>query len=184
MGLQDYLDAMARHHGCDLEGLFELIAEHEERLSERLLSFLRARQGVRILGEASSDRGLRVPTVSFLVQGLGSKQVTEWTDQEGIGIRHGDFYAKRLAKALSLDEEAVVRVSMVHYNTLREVDCLVKVLNERLPGGKGARQVAQEASAGLQGAMCAADELEEWTEEDEDAWAAETERDYYAAPGP
>ena len=44
--------------------------------------------------------------------------------------------AKRLAKALGLDEEGVVRVSMVHYNTIEEVDRLLAVLEERLPGEK------------------------------------------------
>lgn len=95
MGLQDYFDAMARHHDRDLDGVFELMALHEEHLAERLLSFLRQRRGVRILGEPGSERHLRVPTVSFVVQGLSSKRITEWTDREGIGIRYGDFYVLR-----------------------------------------------------------------------------------------
>ena len=43
----------------------------------------------------------------------------------GIGIRFGDFYAKRLVEALGLQSYGgVVRVSMAHYNTVDEIDRL------------------------------------------------------------
>ena len=54
-------------------------------------------------------------------------------DAHGIGIRHGDFYAKRLIQALGLEERGgVVRVSMAHYNTVEEIDRLVQALEEAL----------------------------------------------------
>jgi selenocysteine lyase/cysteine desulfurase len=47
-----------------------------------------------------------------------------------MGIRWGDFYAKRLIEALRLDKnDGVVRVSLVHYNTLEEVHRLIEVMD-------------------------------------------------------
>lgn len=47
-------------------------------------------------------------------------------DEHQVGIRFGDFYARRLIEALGLArQDGVVRVSMVHYNTLAEVDRLI-----------------------------------------------------------
>jgi len=54
-------------------------------------------------------------------------------DRSGIGIRHGHMYAYHLCEALGLDpEDGVVRVSLVHYNTMEEVDRLIEVLETAL----------------------------------------------------
>jgi selenocysteine lyase/cysteine desulfurase len=45
------------------------------------------------------------------------------------GIRWGTFYSNRLIEYLGLAaQDGVVRVSLVHYNTLEEVDRLIQVL--------------------------------------------------------
>jgi selenocysteine lyase/cysteine desulfurase len=52
-------------------------------------------------------------------------------DPHKIGIRYGDFYARRLITDLDLlENDGVVRVSMAHYNTIEEVDRLIGVLDE------------------------------------------------------
>jgi len=107
------------------------IAAHEAALSGRLLSYLRGRNAVTILGEPTSDPARRVSTISFVVRGMPSEDVVRAVDRHGIGIRFGDFYAKRLIDALGLRQQGgVVRVSMVHYNTLDEVDRLIRALDE------------------------------------------------------
>ena len=74
-----------------------------------------------------------VATVSFTVEGQDSKAVVEAVDAAKIGIRHGHFYAYRLIDDLGLMANGgVVRVSMVHYNTLAEVDRLVAALEPKL----------------------------------------------------
>ena len=50
---------------------------------------------------------------------------------EAVGIRAGDFYARRCIDALGLTaQNGVVRASMVHYNTSDEVDRLIRGLDE------------------------------------------------------
>lgn len=109
-----------------IERAFDAIAIRESALAERLLSFLRGQQRVRIIGSASSDPAVRVPTISFVVDNLDSQLVVRHIDQLGIGIRFGDFHSRRLIEHLGLTRSnGVIRVSMVHYNTVEEVDRLI-----------------------------------------------------------
>ena len=51
-------------------------------------------------------------------------------DQSGIAIRHGHMYAYHLCEAAGLDpDDGVVRVSLVHYNTIEEIERLIDVLD-------------------------------------------------------
>jgi cysteine desulfurase family protein (TIGR01976 family) len=129
-GIGDYLDELAREAGVPP---FEAIAAHEEALASRLLGFLGAHPRVKILGRRDPGKEGRVPTVSFVVEGRASSSVPPFTDAARIGIRFGDFYARRLVDSLGLGpRDGVVRVSMVHYNTLAEVDRLTAVLDDAL----------------------------------------------------
>jgi len=129
-GIRSYLEELAREAG--VASAFDAIARHEEALAERLLGFLRDRPGVRILGERTADRARRVPTISFVAEGHASSSIPPRADEERIGIRFGDFYARHLVEQLGLPADGVVRVSMVHYNTLDEVDRLIGVLDRAL----------------------------------------------------
>jgi cysteine desulfurase family protein (TIGR01976 family) len=112
---------------------FDAISQQEEQLADRLLSFLRTRNSVRIIGNPSGDRGRRVPTISFIAENHRSDEVVTRVDEHRIGIRYGDFYARRLIEKLGLTAQAgVIRVSMVHYNTVAEVDRLVEALDHIL----------------------------------------------------
>jgi selenocysteine lyase/cysteine desulfurase len=58
-----------------------------------------------------------------------SAEITAVVHRSGIGIRHGHMYAYHLCEALGLDpEDGVVRISLVHYNTMDEVEKLIEVL--------------------------------------------------------
>lgn len=73
-----------------------------------------------VFGEQGAEKEKRVPVVSFLVKGRGSKNVVEGVEKRSrFGCRWGHFYSKRLVEeVLGVEgEEGVVRVSLVHYNT-------------------------------------------------------------------
>jgi cysteine desulfurase family protein (TIGR01976 family) len=134
-GVVDYFEAFARAHRVNasgraaIESAFEIIASHEEALSERLLSYLRGRSDVTIIGDPEADRARRVPTISFVIAGQSSEAVVRAIDPSGIGIRFGDFHSKRLVEGMNLPNgDGVIRVSAVHYNTLDEIDRLVERL--------------------------------------------------------
>ncbi len=138
-GIGDYLTRFAEVHAGDrkIDGLREAavfasqcFAPHEEALSARLLDFLNSKPNVRIVGKKEADRNVRMPTISFVVENTVSSTVTLEVDKHKIGIRYGDFYARRLIEDLGLMPlDGVVRVSMVHYNTIDEIDRLIQVFD-------------------------------------------------------
>ncbi|SEM19656.1 cysteine desulfurase-like protein [Halomonas daqiaonensis] len=134
-GILDYLITLGDGAGLSedrekLEKAFHDIAAHEGYLGERLLRYLRGKEGVRIVGREDADIEHRVATISFVVEGTKSDEIVTRVDDSRVGIRFGDFYARRLAEDLDLmDINGVVRVSMVHYNTEEEVDRLIQALD-------------------------------------------------------
>jgi len=114
-----------------MQAAFDAFAAHEDRLAERLLGWLRGRKGVRIIGRPSATDGQRVPTISFVVADTLAVSIVRHVDGHGIGIRFGDFYARRLIESLGLQGQGgVVRVSMAHYNTEAEIDRLIRAFEE------------------------------------------------------
>ena len=137
MGISDYLTSVGTELGSagtdrqKMQTAFDAFEKHEDAMAERLLSYLRSKKKVRIIGIDDTAPGSRMPTVSFMVAGQMSESVVRHLDSFKIGIRFGDFYAKRLIEALGLQAQGgVVRVSMAHYNTLEEIDLLVQHLDE------------------------------------------------------
>jgi len=114
-----------------MQAAFDAFEAHENALAERLLQWLRTKKSVRVIGRPAADDDRRVPTISFVVAGAPSEAIVRHVDQHGIGIRFGDFYAKRLIEALGLQAQGgVVRVSIAHYNTQGEIDRLIRHLDE------------------------------------------------------
>jgi selenocysteine lyase/cysteine desulfurase len=118
-----------------LSGAFDSITEHEGKLQKVLLDFLNSRSDITVLGSTSTDSSIRVPTISFTVNGMKSNDiVAEAEKTSNYGFRWGHFYSKRLCdEVLGLEPEGVTRVSMVHYNTEEEINGLVEVLKKVLP---------------------------------------------------
>ncbi len=138
-GILDYFNMLYNEHFSDkntilnnrLEKVFELIADHEEEIVSPLMDFLNSKKNIKIIGDKTANKNLRVPTVSFVVEGRKSSEIPLLVDPHKIGIRWGDFYARRLIENLNIsDIDGVVRVSMVHYNTKTEVEKLVSVLDK------------------------------------------------------
>lgn len=118
-----------------LEGSDKAITEYEGKLQKILLDFLNSRDDITVLGTTSADSKERVPTISFVVDGISPKQIVLEAEKiSNYGFRWGHFYSKRLCdEVLQLGPEGVTRVSMVHYNTEDEIHGLVDVLKKVLP---------------------------------------------------
>lgn len=135
LGLGDYLQFLA---GADpdapfdravVETAFARMEELEQPAIERLLGWLNRHPRVRTLGDRRGSAA-RVGTVSFLHESRASREITAEVDRTDIAIRHGHMYAWHLCDALGLDvEDGVVRVSLVHYNTVEEIDRLIEVFD-------------------------------------------------------
>jgi selenocysteine lyase/cysteine desulfurase len=140
-GLLDYYDTLYHSHypGSDqsdfrhrLSKVSDMIQEHENQLSTKVLHYLKSKPKVHIIGQDQAAEN-RVPTISFVVDKTDSESIVLALDEHQIGVRFGDFYAKRLIEDLGLaPQNGVVRISMVHYNTLEEVDKLLAAMDDIL----------------------------------------------------
>jgi cysteine desulfurase family protein (TIGR01976 family) len=135
MGISDYLLDIGQRLGATgtprqmMQAAFDAFEEQEDLLAETLLAFLRDAPGVRIIGKPRVTAGDRVPTISFVVEGVQSEAIVRRIDAAQIGIRFGDFYARHLIEELGLTQYGgVVRVSIAHYNTVDEMQRLVEHL--------------------------------------------------------
>lgn len=137
-GFTDYLREVHDHHYPDklsdsdqekFKKSFELFTDHEEHLANRLMEYLNSRTDLVVIGEANGDKSKRVPTIAFYHKTMKSSDFVVQVDPHRIGIRFGDFYAKKIVEALGLvEKDGVIRVSLVHYNTMEEVEALIAVM--------------------------------------------------------
>ena len=115
-----------------LRAAMAAIREQERALSVGTLERLASVRGLQLHGLADPARiDERVPTFSFTVAGHHARGVAQYLADRAISTWDGDFYAWELVRALGLtDIGGLVRIGLVHYNTLDEVDRLVAALGE------------------------------------------------------
>jgi cysteine desulfurase family protein (TIGR01976 family) len=101
----------------------EAIRAYEGRLSRAMLKVL-ADAKATVYGITDDDCiSQRTPTLCFNLPAVSPAQVTEQLAREDIAVRDGHMYSPRLMKRLGLvSDSGAVRASLVHYNTLEEVE--------------------------------------------------------------
>ena len=116
--------------GEDTKFAMNAIRAYEQTLSIELIRVLKEHKAV-IYGIDSEARiNERVPTICFNIPKVLPATVTETAARAGIGIRDGHMYAPRLMKRMNLSKETgMVRVSLVHYNTVAEIHRFAEVLS-------------------------------------------------------
>jgi cysteine desulfurase family protein (TIGR01976 family) len=138
VGIADYFDLLDQHHFDQPEYEFHgrvrrvygLIENHERSLGERVLAYLRAKPGFRIVGRESTAAGERAPTISFAIAGRRSNDVARALNGDKIAIGHGDFWGRRCIEALGLSpDDGVVRIGIAHYNNDGDIDRLLGALD-------------------------------------------------------
>jgi cysteine desulfurase family protein (TIGR01976 family) len=108
----------------------ETIRVQEASLSIELLRRLSTLNGVTMYGiQESASIHMRVPTVCFNLRGIAPAAVAMNCAENGIGVRDGNMYSPRLLERLGIPcSTGAVRASLVHYNTLDEIDRFINVL--------------------------------------------------------
>ena len=140
-GIGGYIDALHERHfprsNADRQDrarqVFGLIADHEQALNAVVLDFLAGHPRVRLNGSRDPSKATRVPTFTFTVPGRDATEIPQALLGDRIGIRAGDFYARRAIDAWGVGGRGgVVRASLVHYNTVEEAHRLVAALDRVL----------------------------------------------------
>jgi cysteine desulfurase family protein (TIGR01976 family) len=140
-GIAEYMDQVHAHHfpGANLETqarldqVFDLFAEHERKLAQRIEDYLNARSETRLVARGAAGRRERIGVFGFTVEGRNSGEIAAKLRAGNLGLHADDFYAARYIDALGLRAQGgAVRASLVHYNDEADVDRLLGRLDEIL----------------------------------------------------
>jgi len=102
---------------------------HEENLSRYFLQRLQQIDDVQLYGSAQADCQRRTPTFALTFKRHAPEQVARRLGRHNICVGSGHFYAQGLIQRLNLqDSGGVLRIGMMHYNTLQEIDTLFELL--------------------------------------------------------
>jgi cysteine desulfurase family protein (TIGR01976 family) len=132
----EYLASLGRHlqpsagsRRDALQAAYRGIEMFERLLLRRLLDGLRDLPQIRVWGIVDPERlSQRVPTVCFTHQRRTPREIAERLSKQGIFVWNGNYYALPLTEALGLEPDGAVRVGLLHYNTLDEVERLLTEL--------------------------------------------------------
>jgi len=93
--------------------------------------------GATIYGLADPSRvERRVPTICFSLPTMTPRDFAERMGAAGVGLRDGHLFAPRLMKRLGLPMEVgAIRVSLVHYNTVDEIQRFEAIAARVIAGG-------------------------------------------------
>ena len=139
IGISEYFENLYNYHFNKkniskldkIKKVNNLISNHEEIIANKLLDFIETKKEIKLIGKTKVYNKNRAPTISFTVDGMTSKSVSDKLISSGIALRNDNFYAWRCLKALGVDtKDGVIRASMVHYNNLDDVRKLISALKK------------------------------------------------------
>jgi len=102
------------------------IGTYERSLASRLLSGLAEIPEIKLWGITQPERiDQRVATISFTHQRFTAAQMAERLAQQGFFTWQGNYYALNFTEAMGLEPDGMLRVGLLHYNTMAEVERLL-----------------------------------------------------------
>ena len=134
-GVAEYLDAVYAHHFQEDvpsaekgRRLHQIFTDYEKTLLTPLLSFLKARNDVAIVGPDDPDT--RTSTVTIKPLSKSVKEVVDTLEAEKLMVASGDFDGVRQLAEMNIeDDPGVIRMSFLHYTTQAEIDHLIRGLS-------------------------------------------------------
>lgn len=133
----DYIAEVGKHSdpgaGTRREALaaaYRTTVAHETRLIWRLIEGLQAIPGLKIYGITDPKRSEeRSSTLSFRIEGKRPNDIAKYLGDRGIFVWDGNYYALNLSERLGVESQGgMVRVGLVQYNTMEEVERLLLAL--------------------------------------------------------
>ena len=112
-------------------GSFEAISRHELTLSARMLSVLERVEGLEIFGITDPGKlDKRTATFSIRHPHFRAQELARALGDRSIFVWYGNYYALEFSETLGAEPDGFVRVGLVHYNTIEEIDRFEQTLNE------------------------------------------------------
>jgi cysteine desulfurase family protein (TIGR01976 family) len=121
-------ESMARR--AALMSAMDAIQEYERALVAPLIKGLQAIPGLTFYGMRSPDRfAWRTPTVAIRLDGYTPQDLARLLSNQGMFTWAGNYYAVNLSERLGVETlGGMLRVGLVHYNTIEEVTGIVESL--------------------------------------------------------
>jgi len=115
-----------------LVAAYRTTVAYERRLVSRLIDGLQVIPGVRLYGITDPSRfGERCATLSLRIGNHHPTKVATFLGERGIFTWDGNYYALNLTERLGVESQGgLLRIGLVHYNTLEEVERLLAALRE------------------------------------------------------
>lgn len=147
MAVLDYFEMIGKQYGAkfekdypnltgrrlEMKKALAAIREYEIMLALKLNDGLKKKKGLKVYGITDpEDFKWRCPTFSFTLDGYTSVEISKKMNKKGIFVWDGKegIGAYELAKYLDLIKiGGLLRVSLVHYNTLEEIESFLEVLH-------------------------------------------------------
>jgi len=125
-------DPAAKDRRSALLAAYRATRQHEMALLSRLVQGLLAIPGLRFFGISDpSQFHNRCSTVSLRLANHTPTEVATYLGERGIFTWDGNYYALNLTERLGVEAiGGLLRIGLVHYNTLEEVDRLLTALKE------------------------------------------------------
>jgi cysteine desulfurase family protein (TIGR01976 family) len=113
-----------------IHAAYEWIRQHERELSERLITGLLPLPGLTFYGIRDLSRlGECTPTVAIRLKNISPAEISKRLGEVGIYTWDGNFYALNFTEQLGVEDKGgVVRIGLVHYSTVEEVERLLTAL--------------------------------------------------------
>ncbi|KZM45681.1 hypothetical protein OA92_00245 [Marinomonas sp. SBI22] len=139
-GLESFFLSMHQHHFDQAEAqdnssyekaqeIAKLMQDHEDKLGTIFLEGIKGLP-VKLLGKNT----MQGREANFALEALEHcpTGITAYLGEAGIAVSNSHFYAYRLLEAMGIKDmsKGIIRISMAHYNTVKEVEKLISLLQD------------------------------------------------------
>ncbi|MGF1910865.1 cysteine desulfurase-like protein [Vibrio kasasachensis] len=112
-----------------LQQSFAIYNQYETELSKYFLQRLWALKGVTLIGRNVASSEQRTPTFALTFDKHSPQDVAIALSEQNLCLWSGHFYALGIMRQLGLEQSGgVLRIGMMHYNTVEEIDRLFDAL--------------------------------------------------------
>ena len=136
LGTADYFNAIIRQSlstVCTRDTVvraYQVMEKLEQTLLSKLIQFLLSKQCWRIFGPKTSEISQRVGIVSFQHSRISPLRIEQLCSLHNLYVRQGNLNAYRTCEHLGIGlSVGVVRASVMHYNSVEELDKLIDILD-------------------------------------------------------
>ncbi|MBD7909324.1 aminotransferase class V-fold PLP-dependent enzyme [Sporosarcina sp. Sa3CUA8] len=125
--------ASTRPSRRNIAGAMHFAHLYEQQLTNHFLAKLADVEGVVLYGKTAEQSEERLPVFSFNIEGIATDSLGHALNDAGVEARTGNYLAIHLMKRLAAPYGgSALRISLVHYNTIEEIDRFFGIFSQVL----------------------------------------------------